>query len=441
LDELAIQTEHLGKLYRIGIHPRYLAMRDTIANLVYAPVRLPRLLLRGRRDARPDEPKTIWALRDVNLELRHGEVMGLIGSNGSGKSTLLKVLSRITEPTEGTAVLRGRVGSLLEVGTGFHPELTGRENVYLNGAILGMRRDEIRRRFDEIVEFADMTRFIDTPVKRYSSGMQVRLAFGVAAHLDTEILLVDEVLAVGDAAFQRKCLGKINEVTAAGRTAIFVSHNMSSIRQLCPTCLWLDNGTIRMTGKSPEVIESYLAVANATADQVETVFPELPNTDFQVRSVRLVDTEGRPRQNFEVSETPVIEIDCEVRKTIPGLFGYIRFRAADGIDVLEGDSFDLGGNPLEHLTPGRHVLQVQIPPYTLGHGAYAVYLKFGTPFEGGGGRIHAPLDVAMLHLDDLSSRKGNNRIGYLSTRLGWHVTPELELADERRRDTSDARRQ
>jgi lipopolysaccharide transport system ATP-binding protein len=250
--EFAIRVEHLGKRYRIGERERYRALRDTLADAVKAPLR------RLRSSARKSVDNTIWALRDVSLEVARGEVLGVIGHNGAGKSTLLKILSRITEPTEGRAEVRGRVGSLLEVGTGFHPELTGRENIYLNGAILGMKRAEIARRFDEMVAFAEVERFIDTPVKRYSSGMYLRLAFAVAAHLEPEILLVDEVLAVGDAAFQKKCLGRMSDVAREGRTVLFVSHNLPSIEKLCRRVVVIDGGRVTMQGDPVECITAYL---------------------------------------------------------------------------------------------------------------------------------------------------------------------------------------
>jgi len=223
--EFAVQAEGVSKRYRLGERESYRALRDVLGGALTAPMRRTRQPTRQRAE--------IWALDGVSFVLERGEVLGLIGANGAGKSTLLKVLSRITEPTKGRVVLRGRVGSLLEVGTGFHPELTGRENILLNGTILGMRRAEITRRFDEIVEFAGVEKFLDTPVKRYSSGMQVRLGFAVAAHLEPEILLVDEVLAVGDAEFQQKCLGKMRDVTREGRTVVFVSHNLAAVRALC----------------------------------------------------------------------------------------------------------------------------------------------------------------------------------------------------------------
>lgn len=216
-----------------------------------------------------EDPEELWALKDVSFEVKRGEVLGIIGRNGAGKSTLLKILSRITEPTSGRAIMRGRVASLLEVGTGFHPELTGRENIYLNGAILGMRHREITAKFDEIVAFAEVEKFIDTPVKRYSSGMYVRLAFAVAAHLDPEILLVDEVLAVGDASFQRKCMGKMQNVAQAGKTIFFVSHQMNAIRRLCSKCLWIDDGSIRSMGATPQTVNAYERIQRKPEDPGE----------------------------------------------------------------------------------------------------------------------------------------------------------------------------
>lgn len=233
MGDIAIRVQGISKQYRIGKKERYKTLRDTLASTVTVPFQRVGRLLRGEGLDVDERNEMIWALKDISVELRRGEAIGVIGANGSGKSTFLKILSRITEPTTGFAEIHGRVGSLLEVGTGFHPELTGRENTYLNGAILGMKRDEIDRKFDEIVAFSEVERFIDTPVKHYSSGMYLRLAFAVAAHLEPEILLVDEVLAVGDAGFQKKCLGKMGSVTKEGRTVLLVSHNMGAIAQLC----------------------------------------------------------------------------------------------------------------------------------------------------------------------------------------------------------------
>ncbi len=257
--DLAVEAVGLGKKYRIGgIIDRHRTLRDSVGSLLRRQARTLRTLGNGaRRSSKTDN--VIWALRDVSFTVRRGEVLGVIGRNGAGKSTLLKVLTRISTPDEGYVRIRGRVGALLEVGTGFHLELTGRENIYLSGAVLGMRREEIDRKFDEIVEFAGVERFIDTPVKRYSSGMYLRLGFSVAAHLDPEILLVDEVLAVGDAEFQKKCLGKMGDVAGQGRTVLFVSHNMDAVRQLCHSALWLERGHLQHIGPTAEVIQAYLA--------------------------------------------------------------------------------------------------------------------------------------------------------------------------------------
>src|SRR5271167_3529 len=248
MTESVIHVEGLGKRYRVGERERYFALRDVIARAFRAPFQ--------RNGAR--KPKDfLWALRDVSLDVKQGEVVGLIGRNGAGKTTLLKLLSRITRPTAGFAEIHGRVGSLLEVGTGFHPELTGRENIYLSGAILGMRKREIEQKKDAIVAFAEVERFLDTPLKHYSTGMQMRLAFAVAAHLEPEILLVDEVLAVGDLAFQKKCLGKMQDISRSGRTIVFVSHQMGQIRRLCQRVLWIDGGQIREEGPTGKVIAAY----------------------------------------------------------------------------------------------------------------------------------------------------------------------------------------
>ena len=242
MSDIAIRVENLGKQYRIGKRERYQTLRDTLTDTLTAPLRW---LRHGRSANGSREPDHVWALKNVSFEIPRGEVVGIIGRNGAGKSTLLKVLSRITEPTEGLAEIHGRVGSLLEVGTGFHPELTGRENIYLNGAILGMHKAEIAKKFDEIVAFAEIETFLDTPVKHYSSGMYMRLAFAVAAHLDTDTLIVDEVLAVGDAEFQKKCLGKMGDLSKGGRTVLFVSHNLSAVRSLCGMGILLENGELR----------------------------------------------------------------------------------------------------------------------------------------------------------------------------------------------------
>ena len=263
MSETVLRVENVGKRYEIGARETYYTLRDALARAAAAPFRVIRtgFGIGAAAKSVAAQPNTIWSLRHISFQLNQGDVLGVIGANGAGKSTLLKILSRITEPTEGLVEITGRVGSLLEVGTGFHPELTGRENVYLNGAILGMKRREIENRFDEIVGFAGVERFVDTPVKHYSSGMHMRLAFAVAAHLDTEMLMVDEVLAVGDAAFQLKCLNKMSEVSESGRTILFVSHNMEAVTKLCTRSLLLDEGRLAHIGTPQECVAEYLAIA------------------------------------------------------------------------------------------------------------------------------------------------------------------------------------
>jgi lipopolysaccharide transport system ATP-binding protein len=267
MGDTAIRVEGLGKQYRIGgKQEKYKTLRDTLADIAMAPVRRASELLRGQPTGAAGLDETIWALQDISFEVKKGEVVGIIGRNGAGKSTLLKILTRITEPTAGWAEVYGRVGSLLEVGTGFHPELTGRENVYLNGTILGMKKAEIDSKFDEIVAFSEVEQFLDTPVKHYSSGMYLRLAFAVAAHLEAECLLLDEVLAVGDATFQKKCLGKMGDVTTEGRTVLFVSHNMAAISNLCSRTILLEGGRVKTIADTDTVIHTYLSSFSARSD-------------------------------------------------------------------------------------------------------------------------------------------------------------------------------
>jgi lipopolysaccharide transport system ATP-binding protein len=281
VSDIAIRVDGLGKRYHIGRQRGYRTLREAITEAVAHPFQRP-TSFRGQTAAKPGvafDKNHIWALKDVSFEVRHGEVLGVIGRNGSGKSTLLKILSRITDPTEGTAEIHGRVGSLLEVGTGFHPELTGRENIYLSGVILGMKKAETRQRFDEIVDFAEIGEFIDTPVKHYSSGMYVRLAFAVAAHLGPDLLFVDEVLAVGDASFQKRCLGRMSQAAQTGRTILFVSHNMGAIASLCGRCLVLDSGRVVFGGAPVDAISVYTGTQHPVPDaSTGTALADLPHT-------------------------------------------------------------------------------------------------------------------------------------------------------------------
>lgn len=304
----AIRCEGIGKRYRIGQQAGYKTLRDTLTETVRAPLRWlsPRSGAQGR-----STKAELWALKDLSLAVQHGEVLGVIGRNGSGKSTLLKVLSRITKPTEGRAEIRGRVGTLLEVGAGFHPELTGRENIFLNGAILGMKRQEIRRKFDEIVEFSDCGRLLDTPMKHYSSGMYVRLAFAVAAHLETEILFVDEVLAVGDAAFQKKCLGKIGDVAREGRTVLFVSHNMLAVDSLCTRAVCLHEGRVVLEGQPGFVTSHYLQNWLPTLKEAHYDDPETApgNEKIRLRAARVYPLHGAQQDPITVRTALVVEFE------------------------------------------------------------------------------------------------------------------------------------
>jgi lipopolysaccharide transport system ATP-binding protein len=320
MDDVVLRVEGLSKQYRIGVKlDGYKTLRETLTDGFVAPFRRTMKLLRGQASSAAVMDEKIWALKDVSFEIKRGEVVGIIGRNGAGKTTLLKILSRITEPTEGQAEIRGRVGSLLEVGTGFHPELTGRENIHLNGSIMGMRKAEIELKFDEIVDFAEIEKFIDTPVKHYSSGMYVRLAFAVAAHLEPEILLVDEVLAVGDAAFQKKCLGKMGEVAKEGRTVLFVSHNMTAVQYLCGRSILLDRGEVILDGPATQVVDRYLLAARPTGIQShpgEYILTRrkndyLPNGDLIVRRLCLLDSKGNPQDTFGIGHEMHIAIDVQ----------------------------------------------------------------------------------------------------------------------------------
>ena len=391
----AIRAVDLGKRYELG---RTLRRDRTLReSLVEGAGRMLRAMRVGDRG----EEETLWALRDVSFEVREGEALGLIGGNGAGKSTLLKLLSRVTMPSAGRAEIRGRVGSLLEVGTGFHPDLTGRENVLLNGAILGMRRSEIERKFDEIVAFAEVERFLDTPVKRYSSGMYLRLAFAVAAHLEPEVLLVDEVLAVGDAAFQRKCLGKMGDVASSGRTVVFVSHNMDAVMRLCTRALLLERGRVTDDGRSADVVMAYLARGGTTA---------APNAWVELADVpRAGSGEARfERVRYSVPDAPSrvprpggplridVEIDAHQPLTVASLA--IVVRSLTGVVLLVADVIEKG--EMVSLAPGRNAIRFDIGALHLAAGTYAITLWMSHA-------IGRPIDeIAAFELDvlDASSR-------------------------------------
>ena len=364
----AINISGLGKRYLIGAQrERADNLRDALTNAATAPVR--RLRHAGSSSGHVNE---LWALRDVDLDVEAGQVLGVIGRNGAGKSTLLKVLSRITEPTEGRIVIHGRVGSLLEVGTGFHQELSGRENIYLNGAILGMTRAEIGRKFDDIVEFSEIAEFLDTPVKRYSTGMFVRLAFAVAAHLEPEILLVDEVLSVGDLAFQRKCLGQMEEIAGSGRTVVFVSHNMVAVRGLCSRVVEIQAGHVVADGPPDETVNSYITNQSATGGAVLHLPRPLGKPEeLVITAVRVVDDDGRTEGPFHSSRPVGVEMDIDVARANEGY--------QVGFDLLSPDghvlrSWHTDGHP-DNWPPigtGRSTLRCVIPAGLLNQGRYAV---------------------------------------------------------------------
>ena len=373
----AIEVRDLAKRYRLGeqdvLHG---SMRDAFANVLAKGLHIAR---GGRREKRD----ILWALDHVTFDVPRGDVLGIVGRNGAGKTTLLKILSRITEPTEGEARIRGRVGSLLEVGTGFHGDLTGRENIFLNGAILGMRRREIDRKFDEIVAFSEVERFIDTPVKRYSSGMYVRLAFSVAAHLEPEILLVDEVLAVGDAEFQQRCLGRMEDFSGTGRTVLFVSHNMQTINQLCERAIWLDGGTIVADGYPSDVVTQYLVSSSYSSEShiSWTDDESAPGDDLaRLLSARIVDEDGNTVDTIDVRAPLGIEIRYRILRPGPPVFAKVRVH--DQRDAIAFNAMDVASQAEESSRPGVFAATAWIPGNLLNEGKTTVDLAVCT--------LHAP---------------------------------------------------
>ncbi|HWT67438.1 MAG TPA: ABC transporter ATP-binding protein [Terracidiphilus sp.] len=411
--EVAIRCTDLGKRYRIGERARYHALRDTISTALTAPWRL----LQRNAESIGDDA-TLWALRGLSLEVRHGEVLGIIGRNGSGKSTLLKLLSRITRPTEGVAEINGRLGTLLEVGAGFHPELTGRENIYLNGAILGMRRKEIDRKFDEIVAFSECERMLDTAMKHYSSGMYVRLAFAVAAHLETEILLVDEVLAVGDAVFQKKCLGKMNDVAHEGRTVLFVSHNMLAIDGLCSRAICLHDGKDILDGSPSFVTSTYLK--NWLPLHNEVIYEDYATAPGH-ELIRLHRASARPLQaeNAKITiNTPIlVEFSYWSSAEHSAIDLAIQIRNEHGIDVFASAN---GEDP----TIGKGLLHssIVIPADLLNSGTYSVSLFAQL---GSSTYLAEWLDIIIFEVFDEVSPAGRayyqNWPGVVRPRLSWQT--------------------
>ena len=366
-----IEVQGLGKRYRLGEAATPGSLRDAMSGAVA------RLLGRGQGVA--DAGLEVWALRDVDLQVAEGATLGVVGRNGAGKSTLLKVLSRITEPTCGVSRTRGTVGSLLEVGTGFHPELTGRENVFLNAAVLGMPRAVAAARLDEIVEFSGVGRFLDTPVKRYSSGMYLRLAFAVAAHVDADVLLVDEVLAVGDAEFQRRCLGRMEDLGRSGRTVVFISHNLDAVQRLCSTTLWLDAGRVRAVGRTSDVVDQYLL--EATPDAGRRTFPDDPDSAVSLLSLDVHSATGATAGRLRREDPYTVQVELVVREHVPGLDLGVSVETLTGLRLLDealSDSTSGGRTPLAR--PGRHRVSLTLPPMLM-PGEYLLNVWAGTTYE------------------------------------------------------------
>ena len=423
-NDLSILVRGIGKRYKIGASQQ---RADTLRDMITAQVKRIGSSLRGKRD-RANESDQIWALRDVSFEVKRGQALGIIGRNGAGKSTLLKVLSRVTDPTEGYGEMRGRVGSLLEVGTGFHPELTGRENIFLNGAILGMHKKEIEARFDEIVAFSEVEKFIDTPVKRYSSGMYLRLAFAVAAHLEPEILVVDEVLAVGDADFQRKCLGKMGDVANSGRTVLFVSHNMSAILRLTQDSIVLDKGKVILNAPSSEAVDFYLNRGLSKVGERFWEGEEVPvsSAPFRPLAIRILDKLGQVSDSVRSVDPIQIEIDYELTEDVTGLrVGFYLFTTR-GEPIFT--SFDIDSEELfKEFTSrpkGVYTSRCTIPSNTLNEGRFLL----GVNASSYGIRRYFQDDQALSFSVDASGAPGTHwpeaRPGPVRPVLGWEIEPK-----------------
>ena len=423
----AVSVQHLSKRYRIGAAQnrfRYGLLRDVLVDVAMTPVRFARALT-GKGVRGGSRASYIWALDDVSFELEEGKVLGIVGRNGAGKSTLLKILSRVTEPTKGLVTVRGRVGSLLEVGTGFHPELTGRENIYMNGAVLGMRRAEIDRKFDEIVAFSEVEQFVDTPVKRYSSGMYLRLAFAVAAHLEPEILVVDEVLAVGDAEFQKKCLGKMGDVAQEGRTVLFVSHNMSAILRLTQETIVLKQGRLLMRGPTQEAVDFYLASGQADSGERKWEPEEIPPSaaPFKPISLRLKDARGKIVDTIRSTEPATVEWEYRLAAPVTGLRvgmylstmrGEYVFTAFDVDDARQFEKFGARKS-------GRYRSRCTLPADLLNEGRYTL----GVNASSFGVRRYFMDENALSFNVDVSGGPGTQwpelRQGPVRPRLDWQI--------------------
>ena len=423
----AIEFNHVSKQYRLGLVSTQTLAHDLrrfwITNVLGKED--PYLKIGEANDrTKKGESEYVWALKDIDFKIEQGDVVGIIGKNGAGKSTLLKLLSRVTGPTTGTIRAHGRIGSLLEVGTGFHPEMTGRENIFMNGAILGMSRAEIQAKLDEIIDFSGCARYIDTPVKRYSSGMTVRLGFAVAAFLEPEILVVDEVLAVGDAEFQKKAIGKMQDVSKGeGRTVLFVSHNMASVRQLCHTGMLLDKGQVAMMGPVGDVIDRYVSQSVDTSNVGAVWHKEtLEEKPVQLVHAEIQDIHGQPVYSLSCDEDFYVELTIYVKEKVPGIYGYFAIdRQKDQIRVFQSDSNDVTINRFEELPLGTSKVRMHFPKRLIAPGAYMISYSMASKFNTSGFQIDRVYPCACFELNDYSTNRGNKRAGFFSTIIDWEI--------------------
>ena len=422
MSDIAIKVKTISKRYRIGVQDEvYDTFLGTLAyQLKYAFNNFRKVQKLSKFTNDENDSDVIWALKNISFEVKHGDVLGIIGRNGAGKSTLLKILSRITEPTSGWVKVNGRIASLLEVGTGFHPELTGRENVFLNGAILGMTKIEIEKKFDEIIDFSGVEKYIDTPVKRYSSGMRVRLAFAVAAHLEPEILLIDEVLAVGDIEFQRKCLGKMKDISGEGRTILFVSHNMGAINNLCKKGIVLSDGKIIYSGDTQNAINEYLSRANIYKKHNGRVnFQPIPEKLIQIMQVSMTDIRANVKSQFEYSENVVVNIGFDIRESNFDYYCVLFVLDMQGNWIYFTSDDDLSRSAIAGIKAGQYKYQIELPSKLLKPGKYYITVSLTQNRRG------APHDRRDFVLDfeiiDNKTRRGM-RDGYRKPAM---VAPEI----------------
>jgi lipopolysaccharide transport system ATP-binding protein len=424
MSEIAIRAENLSKQFQIGALTNNRNFREAIIDGFKSPFRRVDRIFRGQATGGAVND-TIWALKEVSFEIKQGEVVGIIGRNGAGKSTLLKILSRITEPTKGFADIQGRVGSMLEVGTGFHAELTGRENIYLNGAILGMKRADIRQKFDEIVAFSEVEKFIDTPVKHYSSGMYLRLAFAVAAYLESEVLLVDEVLAVGDTTFQRKCIEKIDKTAEGGRTVLFVSHNMGSINRLCRRAVWLDEGKVHLSGQTEEVVSKYL-----TQDSViegEHIWTDgisnFGERALKIYSVSIRNAAGQVTTQLDIRKPIQIEICYWVNERLPSCrIGFIisTIHGQSVFETYDSDDERYGG----YRQPAYYRAKCTIPGDYFNAERYILSINAGIPNIRNLAYLEGVLCFDIEDTGAVGSLISPKRSGVTRPKLNWEVFPE-----------------